>query len=565
MERSVPMGDEHLNKKRVDLTDLTPAMTRELNEIAESCRGEYMKLMNCLSEKYGKEGFWWDTQLASRHIGCSCFEDICKLKLLRALEDRSEADEVITDSRVMYRMIKRNLSLSVSIKKKKESMKSRVWRSAPVQLLYNYQRFAGRVRRYRSDPSLRRSVPVDSDVILVSECAMPSELKDGVFTDRYFPEMRATAPEKTLYVVNMVYSAEQEVVALSEYLSSRSDFAICDCFSTKEDLEEVRRYIRWCRHFKLEPCFFDGLDITELLQHHLSTGAHSSVSIVGILKGNAICRMVKEQKLRVIKLIDWFEGQASSSAIVRRFRKAYSNVPTMSYINSPCGENNLGLYPISEQYHKNVISEFFGTQGICWENMIKRFCPDTKCVTVPSYRQLAVFREDDRWKRERNGILITVPYFMDVAESLLHDFFSAIKDSGRFRIYIKNHPAKENYKLQNYGIGSDEYCGHDIHYIGGELSEALEGKRAVIMSKTTMALEVMLTGVYTILYLGRGELSNFCLPDGMEKYRNVACDANELKQLLSGDMRGLDQSEAEKLRDKVFAKVDEFTVKAMFN
>lgn len=554
---------ERMAAKIVDLTNMTPTMTRELNEIAQAVRGDYMEFIDQLSQKYGNEEFWWDTQLASRHIGCMCFSYFCRLVLIREMYQRGEVDEVIVDTKVIGDAIKQNFPIRVTLKAGKESLRSRVWRIRLVQTLLNYRRFAGRARRFREDPSMRSAVPKNEEVVLVSECAIPSELKNGKFSDRYFPNMMENSPQKLLFAVNMVYGKEEEAEELSAYLGGHSEFAICDCFTTKEDLAEIRRYIRWCSQFKIGECTFKGLKVTSILQQEIRNSGYNSISIAGILKGNAICRMIKEQDLHVVKLIDWFEGQASSSAIVRRFRKSFPGIPTLSYINSPCGENNLGLYPIKEQYRNRAVSEVFGTQGICWESMMKRYCPEVRCVTVPSFRQLAVFQQDGLWEQKREGILITVPYFMDVAGPLLHDFFAAIRGQKRISVFIKNHPAKEDYRLSDYGIRAEEYKDHDIQYVTGALSDALRGKRAVIMSKTTMALEVMLTGVYTILYLARGELSNFCLPDGTEQYQNVACNEEELKELLSGDMKGLNRTEAEALRDRVFARLEEGTVNAL--
>lgn len=546
----------------IDMTEMTPLMTRRLNEVARFYRQKYTVFIDDLSIQYGGEEFWWDTNLASRHIACSCFEKVVKLELIRGLLEHQRVSGVIVEDKALAQVIEKNFSIPVTVKKRHLNIKNRIFGLDAVQRVYNYRRFARRVRKFRKKPELRKCVPRDSEIILISECAIPSELKNGVFRDRYFPDMLEKSSRKLLFIANLVYAQGEDVDALIEYLTSHSSYAICDCFNTEQDLAEIRRYIRWCRRFRVSECKFDGLDVTDLILDEIRRGAYNSVSIVGILKGNAILRLIEEQNLHVTKLIDWFEGQASSSAVIRRFRKKYPQVKTMSYVNSPSGENNLGLYPTPVQYEKRVVSECFGVQGVFWEEMERQFCEEVKCVRVPSFRQLAVFNEGTETEKRR-GILITVPYFLDVAKQLLHDFFVAVSDADAVDVIIKNHPARESMRLEDYGIEKEEYEQHNVSYVTGELSEALKGKRAVIMSKTTMALEVMLTGTYTILYLYRGELSNFCMPDGTEQYQNIACDETELRKLLQGEMNGLGEKEIKILRDKVFARVESETMEGL--
>lgn len=550
-----------MKKRIVDLSKMTPEMTRELNEIAEHTRKGYTEMIDHLSEIHGKEEFWWDSPLASRHNECACFENVCRLKLIRRMCSRGEADEVIVTSEALKKAIEDNLKIEVRSIKKKGRLRDRIWQSRLFQTLNNYQRMARRFRTFRKDPAFRANVPKNEQVILISSFAIPAELKNGVFTDRYFPGLAESTSEKLLFYVNMVYSKPEEIRDLVSYLTSHSEFALSECFAEESDLAEVRRYIRWCSHFRASRSIFEEMDVTALIQNAILEGGHSSIAILGILKAEGICRLIEEQNLKVTKLIEWFEGQASSSALIRRVRKKYPDIPTMAYMNSPCGENNLALYPSKQQYANHIVPECYGTQGRCWDEMVHQFCSEVKCATVPSFRQQAVFDTARGELRERKGILLTVPFFLDVAHQMLTDFFEAVSDCAGLFITVKNHPAREAFRLADYGIEPEQYNRHQIEYVTGSLSDALKGKQVVLMSKTTMALEVMLTGAYTILYLSRGELSNFCMPDHTEQYRHVACDVKELRQLLEGERKGLLPAEADALRPLVFAKTDQQTMR----
>lgn len=550
-------------KRIVDLTNMTPAMTRELNEIAKENRKKYTEFIDELSIRYQDEEFWWDTSVSSRNFGCKCFEEACILKLLLAMEQRGELDAIITDSEVMGELIRKNSRIAVTMKQQRQSLKYRLRNSRFVMREYNYRKLCARMRKHHEPEEMAKKIPKNREVILVNGYAIPSEISDGVFKDRYFPGLKENTTETILFLTQMTYYDEEEGKALWNMLRASADYLVSDAFVTKEDLKEVRRFIRWCEHFSVRDCIFDGVDLTASIANSIRKDAWSRNSMFGILTGNVICRLISDYGLNPKKVIDWYEGQPSSNGMFRRLRRRFPEVSTMAYVVSPCVRNNLGLYPSEIQVQKRIVAEQYGIQGKSWEKMIREFCEQIVCRLAPSFRHQDVFEEQNE-ERTRNGIVLVLPYYRESARQMLSVFFEALSEDDERIITIKNHPANDSLEIKDYGIKEEKYSGHIVAYENGPLLDVLQTKEVVIIAKSTSILEILLSGMPTIIYVPTGELGIDVVPDEADSYLHRAYDCEDMQKFLyPKKIFGLGIIERDLLREQAFVRTEQKTVKGM--
>ena len=129
-------------------------------------------------------------------------------------------------------------------------------------------------------------------------------------------------------------------------------------------------------------------------------------------------------------------------------------------------------------------------------------------------------------------------------------------------LYIKNHPIHQGWKLSDYGIPDSSFRGWDIIYLTGDIYEALYGKAIVILSKTTSTLEVMLSGVYTVHYIPKGEISMVAIPAKVRDKVAIAYDAEDLRAAMGVGKKGLTSAGADQLREASFVRCNRDTVGA---
>lgn len=548
----------------MDCTAMTSQMTRDLNDIAEKYRKPYTKYIDELSERYNDEsGFWWDTPLASRNTYfCQCFWDICVLRLILDYVSRHNAKQIIVGNNALRQAVLDNMKdYMVHITaQKKYGFKATLKRSHWIRSEYNFYHFQKRIRtlqKYRRNATLASFY--GRELTLVSTYRVPAEIGTGVLQDRYFPGMKENTDEDIVFLALSVFDSEAEGKWLLDVLHASEDHICIEDWIEPNDFKEVREYIRWCRKVSVPQCMFDGMDVTALVKEALRIGASDNNAMYGIVKGRALCRLVEQYDLKIKCLIDWYEGQPSSNAMVRRFRKKFPDVPTVACSHFPYGENWLSLFPSKLQVEKKVVPEYFSVMGKAWKAQITQFGKDVKCITVPSFRHSNLFETKEEEPFERKGILLVLPYFIDAATQMLRAFGEAIQELNSKRIgpiYIKNHPVNQNMRLSDYGIREEVFQDWDVTYLKGDMYKALQGKAVAILSKTTSTLEAMLSGVYTINFIPAGELSEVSLPEVARSKITIAYTAKDLRACLRSPQKGLSPEEVEQLCEAAFTRVN---------
>lgn len=261
------------------------------------------------------------------------------------------------------------------------------------------------------------------------------------------------------------------------------------------------------------------------------------------------------------KVIDWYEGQPSSNALIRRLRNNYPSCPTVAYVASPCSEYNSGLYPSQGQVEAKTVAEYYAIQGEYWKDMVTQFTGKVDCITAPSFRHQGVFEARGEDVVSENKILIVLSYFVDTSTQLLKAFFEAAGKESGFSVYIKNHPSNYNYTLDDYGILPDLYRDCDVTFLSGNLSDALPDKEVVICSETTSVLEMILYGKHVISFIPSGRLHCTCLPPRMDGYKHLAYDAQDIKEYIIHCRNRAQDDRATALRDYMFTNVDDVSVR----
>lgn len=564
----------------INLTAMTPEMTRQLNHIAEQYRKPYTEFIDELSDIYDDEtGFWWDTPLASRNIYiCRNFLDICTLRLAMDIARQGHQIRWGVSERGLRQALRDNIGAQdiQLMSGAKSGLKAKAiekilgysWTSSEYAF-FTFQRWIRKMQGWVSKRSLEAFH--GRNLTLVSTCRVPAETKTGALQDRYFPGLKENSDEDIVFLALSVFDSEAEGKQLLDVLHANEDHICIEEWIEPNDFQEVREYIRWCRKINVPRCMFDGMDVTALVKAALCAGAADNNAMYGVVKGRALCRLVEQHDLKIKCLIDWYEGQPSSNAMIRRFRAVFPNVPTVACSPFPYSENWLSLFPSELQVEKKVVPEYFSVMGKAWRNQISQFSKDVKCIVTPSFRHGKIFDIKTEGPFERKGILLVLPYFMDAATQMLRAFCEVIqevKPASIGPIYIKNHPVHQKMRISDYGVADSMLRDWNVVYLTGDISEVLQKTKIVILAKTTSTLEAMLSDAYAINFIPVGDLSRVSLPENARQKITLAYNKEDLCACLQAKVpqgNGLSATEAEQLREESFTRVNRKTVADFLN
>lgn len=522
----------------IDLTDMTPEMTRELNQIVSEYRKPYTEFVDSLSEIYGKNKFWWDTPFASRNIyQCKCFENICLLRLaLRHIEDE-RPERIIVPSRELKRAILNNATYkNVNIAVRKTGgIKAIIKRTRAFQQYALARSMQWKRREIEAISACGKASRIEAfrgkRVVLVESPRIADEIRDGQLHDRYFPGLHENTDESILFISYLCYETVEEKNRLLTVLLEGPDTACYEEFVEAADYKEAARYIKWCRKLNVGKCRFDEMDVRPLVSGAIRDG---SGEYMGILMGRSLCRMVKRYEIKPIRLIDWYEGQASSNAMIRRIRAKHPDIPTIGYVNFPPDELEMEVFPSEAQLRANAVPETYAVIGEAFREMYRQYAPEAKVILAPALRFQDVF--DSRAGAERTAgakkcVLVALPYFTSEATYILSllegcaDYINAQE----LEIILKNHPVNAEYSLSAYGMNAVHF---KYHFVDGRYDEAVEQADLVITASSTSSFETVLHGK-PVVSVCQGGLCTPMMPREWEGvHYGIAYDAADLEVLL---------------------------------
>lgn len=552
-----------MSHEKINLCSMTPGLTKGLNIIAEQSRQEFTSFVDRLSLGYKDNPYWWATPLACRDTDISDFYlNFCKVKLAARCIRKGYADQAVVPTWAMKRAIERNIdagSAKVAVRlDKKEAIKGMLHRLYAFYVRLKFRHRVELTKRAAGIPDLSR---LNGKTILVDKYMIPSQFKNGEYTDRYFHGLRENTQENVLFLTQSDFNSSREGRILAKNVAQRKECILMEQFARREDYKKVREYSRQCRSFRFHSCKMGGLDITDLIQHEMRKAESNLTSMYGIVKAAASCRLIEEYGLKVKEFISWDEGKPSNNAVYRELRKRYK-FPTVAYVTSPCMENHLSKYPSPIQVEEKCVAEYYAVQGREWIAPVRQFEPSVKCIKAPSFRYQYVFGIDIGIPgRRREGIILILPFDVQASAQLMRCFFHAAKGMDGIKAEIKNHPANDSLLLDGYGIKPEE-CSHiKLSFVSGKLLDAVKGKEMAILCEDTSNLEVILSGIFTVSYIVRGRLGCLCLPPDMDVPVNIAYGPEDIREfILNKEGVKLDKSKLKEIRNGAFTDVNRETV-----
>ena len=465
---------------------------------------------------------WWVSAIASRNTyATTLYFDCCRTILIKELLDEEEINEIVVASAPLAKVIKkicRERNVNVRIISKEPLLQPVLiflhafWVYLKDIVIQIYRLWCSRIAFPPTNS------PLPANCTLIDLFVLDRSFDNGEFEDRYYNNFGGYVNEEEakglVYIPTLAVRLRNTCHVLRSLRKSRKRFLLL------EDALKIVDYLyAWTfpvRGRRLYPprTMLADIDVTPLIRREWMQHLFFGSSMEALLKFRFAQRL-RERRISVRLIIDWFENQDIDKAANAGFRKYYPEVPVIGYQGFDTQKYYLCAYPISEEYKSRVLPN---TVAVCGRSLMeerKQFCQNLDVITAPAFRYSRVWKE--RAMRKSSGkfrVLILLPLDMDSAVSIIRSVTEllAISSVSDIQFLLKPHPAA---RLE---IILERAClslPPAIDLCDGDFFDYIEHVDVVMGNTSSALLESVAMGIPAIINGVRNGITHNPIPDSI--------------------------------------------------
>tara|TARA_B110000902_G_scaffold179452_1_gene203410 strand:- start:7727 stop:9454 length:1728 start_codon:yes stop_codon:yes gene_type:complete len=524
--------------------NMSPHYTRELNQVADEIRQEYVSCINGLSEAC-KDNLldWFVTPFACRNTYvCSVFEDVVKAVFVRSVIDRGDSvDVIIVDTPVVAEMIGAYIDNSVQIISKQTFLKYYLFLSYSVFIgLFKY--ISSALLRYLSFnlaalvSTGKAHVVCNESVTVLETFIYKNSFKGGVLQDRHFNNIQvhldATQLNKLLYIPTL-YKVHNSFSLFLKAIKSKTNFLFVEEYISVLDILYPLRHMFFL-NYKHENVNIRNFDISKLVNHSLLRHSTHTSSLYALLKFRFCNNLKKDSAIRISHIVKWYENQEVDHGSIMGWRSYSASLNIIGYMGFFSSKNYLCAYPMPIEHELRVTPDSIGVMG---SGLIKQhsiFCDALSFKVVPSFRFSKPNIKGGSNATDMDEIRIFVP--LPISEQHVNQILKVITDTSlrscenSISFIIKPHPAAV-FSLSGFpdNNGKVRYC-----VVNDSLSAIFDRVDFVLSAASSTVVEAIMHGVAVLLLSSTQSLRENVIPDFVPKslWDEIYC-ASELCGVIS--------------------------------
>lgn len=504
-----------MSKTILDLSNLSLADTRRLNEIAGELKKAYSQFVDDICRKYGANPLFWATPFVSRNIYNDSDTFLSLTRVFLAIEklNGKAVSHIITIYESEKKVLESIASKDVCVYAKEKKPLADSLRKTVIRLS-SWTFFSLQELSYMRH-SRKNSSSLGSAKTVIITPVLSSSFDGRYYNDRYFSGIMDYKDVHFLPMLNNNTTSSKDFIDRVENCENYK-FILPFYFLSFFDFWDILKYWHLVNNIKKDTFIFEGLDISPVIQRCLEEGKTNTPAFKGILARKIIRRM-SEKGVPVDNFIIWYEGRPSDVMAASAIREFFPNAGCVGFEGYPIQEINLAASISDYQYRSGHSPKTMAIPGKAYEPLAHCFCPDVPLVYIPILRNQYALRQKKKTDRAYKTIFAILPYWMDIAGNMLRDVLSYARNTQNpCRVLLKNHPVNSTATLASYGIMSDD-C--KLEFVTGKLEGCLKEADVVVTSVTSSTLEVLFAGIPLIIMYPRGRLGYTALPpkvcDGM--------------------------------------------------
>ena len=269
-------------------------------------------------------------------------------------------------------------------------------------------------------------------------------------------------------------------------------------FVVKEDYLRAADYVHALMHplrslrYRVSVCHFAEDDVAPLVNEALAEAFASSGTIEGLLRYR-LAQRLRESRLPIRLLVDWFENQEIDHGSNAGFRRYLPDTPIIGYQGFVVSPHYLSTFPTSEEMRLELIPHRMAVTGPGLVERAKAFCPGMPVGVAPAFRFSGLWCEHPQQPiPEDFSILVALPLMArESAEilGLMTDAAAEISAAGRerngraWRVRVEVHPSSALRLPSHFEIAE------------GDFDDALGACEALVSSASSVCVQALAHGV----------------------------------------------------------------------
>jgi len=506
------------------------------NDICYNNRENFNNLIEDLTLSHNSNIFLLVSNPLSRNtLNSNLFLDYCKIQLVKKLVSNNKIiDKIIIDSQALKNVLIQLPELNNTIFTIKERKIKRFTLDTILMVispLTNFLKYFYRLFIFKIFINNKIKTP-DYPIILIDTYALP-----GYYSkDRYYNGLWQSLKDeekKTIYFVPTIVMTKwgKMLSVFIELLNSEKQFLFKESYLKLSDVLFSVLYPIRSLFPKIKHLMIDGIDYSSLVNIELRSRVGQNLAIEGLINYRFVKRL-KEKKIKIKKVIDWWENQALDKGLHRALKDYYPNVSVVGYLGYAPRNLELQLFPTKFELVNGVVPENIAVIGKGFVDGLKIFNPDQKVDYAPAFRFQHLWNggphEPDK---DTYTILIALPITFDDSVHIIDQMIACTNkiSMNTTRFWIKPHPTMSAERLKRK-FGNRWL--QSLHFTELDTKVALRKSDILLSGMSSICLESMALGVPVLVVDRPQGLQYNPIPDEVEQDLWKQC--NSVKNILDG-------------------------------
>lgn len=281
---------------------------------------------------------------------------------------------------------------------------------------------------------------------------------------------------------------------------------------------------------------------------------------------------LKESKVKIKTVLNWFENQTIDHGFNGGFRKYYPEANLAGYLGIPLQDNYLSLYPTEQERISEVIPKDIFVIGKGYIIPVKQFCKSLSVKVAPAFRLSGVWsRRNDYPDKDKCSILAALPILMDESDEIIS---TILKVAHSIKIKncifkIKPHPS---YNIEKISNKWKKKLTEIFEFVDGDFNSCVEKADILISCASSVCLETLAKGIPVIILANSLGLTQLSIPRSIKQDIWKLCYTPDdvidaIKYYANRDDKTSDyfQRIGNQIREKYFEPVTELGVRRLLN
>jgi len=511
--------------EQIDLNNLSISQTELLNDIYDELIDNYHKSIESIYDLLDKKSINWylSTILSRNHNLSNLFMNLCYLELTKIIVKENNIIVVkcrSIDEKKIIKQYFKNIDNRIEIEyEEKPADKLKRYMAPYIDFLRNIK-ISLRELYYR-DKNRKLNNDKENEIIIIDTFLIQSMFDNGNYYDRYYPGLIDSIDKKTK---KKVYFCPTILIknGLNNYIDILKKAKIN--FIYKFDYLKISDYLIalfmpfFNNKLIKNKIFFNEFDISKIVRNEYYQKRFHSSTFLGILNYLFIKRL-KENNIKIILAIDWFENQPIDKGFNLGLKKYYPKSEIIGYQGFILSyKYNLHLLPIMKEVSTGLIPKQICVIGDNLIPIMKKFCTTLDVKSAPAFRFSYLHNNNSlRLNDHQNNyrILIALPISITKSYNIIKFIIELYEniDSMAIRWLIKPHPSLDVNKLKLLINKWPEKF--ELTY--EKFSKCISRSSIMIGSTSSTSVEAIAYGVPVIIIESFGCINQNPIPESIPK------------------------------------------------